>query len=173
MLAGSDIGYGGREDIRSFLIQQTRSLSLLFGLFIDLLGYGPFFNLSFDDPLADVHPQVIDGSCFREREDVDALKPVAFSGARIRKFLTDRRAGDGAGDGNVHVGLENGSRGESTGLVRAEQQGPFRDLVDAHGGNDSGTQRDRRFGRAGVRGRSSHPRGGECHADHQDACTSV
>ncbi len=54
-IARGDIRDRGRKDVGSFLFDQTGALAFLLGLFIDLLRFGPFLDLAFDNALADNH----------------------------------------------------------------------------------------------------------------------
>ena len=78
---------------------------------------------------------------FREREHINPFEPVAFLLAGIREFLTNCGTGDDAGNGNLHVCLQDGGRGKSARLVGSKEQGAFRDFVDAHRRNDAGAER--------------------------------
>lgn len=102
--------------------------TLLFRLSIHLLGLTTFFDLPFDDSLADPQVEMIDCRRFGQGKDIDAFRPF-FAG--VREFLFNDGARDHSGHCDLHVGIEGGGRDESTGLTGAKEQAALRHVTEA------------------------------------------
>jgi hypothetical protein len=83
---GCDVGDGRREDVGALLLHQAGALALLPRLLVRLLGGRPLADDALDDPVADPHPQMVDGRVLRQRKHVDAFGPL---GARVAELLPD------------------------------------------------------------------------------------
>jgi hypothetical protein len=164
---GFDVRHGGREDIWAFLLHKAGSCAVLLRLFVGPLGFVPLLDLSFNHALADLHAQLVDGSGLRQRKDIDSFQPIALARARVREFLCDRRASDGAGHDNLHVRLQDGGRDVPVCPSAPEEQGSLGDIADSHRRNDSGCQCGGRFGGDGRRGRRRQSGKREGHTQHQ------
>ena len=134
-IARGDIRHRGRKDVGPFLFDQTGALAFLLGLFIDLLRFGSFLDLAFDDALADNHAQMIDGGRLRQGEHIDPLRPVL---SLVREFLFDDGSRDHTGHRDLHVGLEGGRRDESSGLAGAKEQPALLHVAEADGSFEGG-----------------------------------
>jgi hypothetical protein len=60
-LARTDIGHLVGEDVGALLLEERCLLALGLGLLIDPLGFETRLDLAFDEAVADLHPQRIDG----------------------------------------------------------------------------------------------------------------
>jgi hypothetical protein len=63
----------------------------------------PFVDLAFDDSVADLHGQAIDGGVVGQRQHVDGFNVAR---ARIQEALRDAHTRDDAGHGDPQIGLE-------------------------------------------------------------------
>ena len=123
-----DIRHRCRKDVGPFLFNQAGALAFLLGLFIDLLRFGSFLDLAFDEALADLHAQVIDGGSLRQGKHIDPLRPVL---SLVREFLFDDGSRDHTSHRDLHVGLEGGRRDESSGLTGAKEQPALLHVAEA------------------------------------------
>ncbi len=124
--AGADIGDLVGEDVGALLFQQGGLLALGLGLLVDFASFLARLDLAFDEAIADLHLQDVDGGIFRQREDVGALDP---SLARVLEALGDLDAGDGTGDIHLDVGLQARRLDEEAGFLGGKEQRAAVDVV--------------------------------------------
>src|SRR5262249_48420985 len=77
------------------------------GLLVVRLGGRPLLDDALDQPIADLHAQMVDGGILGQGEHVDAFRP---GGAGVRELLANARPRHDAGHGDVDVGLERRGR---------------------------------------------------------------
>ena len=124
--AGRDVRDRRREDVGPLLLDEARAPALVFRLLVLRLGRRPLLNHALDQPVADLHAEMVDRGVLGQREDVDALRP---RGAGVRELLTNARPRDDAGHHDVDVGLERRRRDGRALLGASPEQRALGDAV--------------------------------------------
>jgi hypothetical protein len=113
---------------------------------------------------------MVDSGCFRQGKDIDAFRPVALFPARIDELLLDGCAGDDAGDGEMHVGGEPGSRNQSSRFGGPEEQRPLSHVLHPHRGGAIGALRWSRKSGVGTLQGGQEPHSSEPHEEDTVGC---
>ena len=114
--ARHDVGDMLGEDVGALLFEEGRGLTSGFGGFVDGAGFAAFFDVAFDDAIADFHAHSVNGSVFGEGEGVNGLNRL---GGRVAEGLDDGDAGANASNVDVDGGLLEGDE-ESGGAVLSD-----------------------------------------------------
>ena len=65
-----------REKVGTFLLDERRLFSFGFCRVVRALRRLPLLDLTFDDPFANLHAQMIDRGFFQQRKHVDTFAPL-------------------------------------------------------------------------------------------------
>ena len=117
-LAGTDVGYRGREQIGTLLLDQAGLFAGLLCCLVLLARRFFLADLALDETFTDIEPHVVHRGRLGQWKDIDALHPFI---ARVPEFLHHRHPRDEAVDVDVDVGIE--QRGRRIPLTHAHEQG--------------------------------------------------